>query len=363
MRRVYSAPPQERKKPVIVLGATGLVGQRVIALLEGHPWLSLSAVAASDSRIGDRYGANLRWKVETPPPAEALDQRLTPAMPSADVRGAVVISALPTDEARVMEPEWARAGAIVLSNASAYRMAEDVPLIVPEINPDHLAIIEKQRAKRDWPGALITNPNCSTIGLTLALAPLLPFGLRRVVVTTFQAVSGAGYPGVASLDIIDNVIPYIGGEEEKLVTETRKILGVVTKDAFAPIDSDEMRIGATCVRVPVRDGHFESVSVELATDPTPVEIIQAWRDFSGEPQHAGLPSAPDPLLIYREERDRPQPITDRLAGDGMAVTIGRLRAGGALTHSFTLLSHNTIRGAAGAALLNAELAIARGLLD
>jgi aspartate-semialdehyde dehydrogenase len=348
---------------VIVLGATGLVGQRVIALLEDHPWLRLSAVAASDRRIGDRYGDNLRWKVETSPPAEALDLRLISAAPEGDARGALIISALPTDEARELEPQWARAGAIVFSNAAAYRAAEDVPLIVPEINPDHLNILSTQRANRDWPGMIITNPNCSTIGLTLTLAPLLQFGLRRIVVSTYQAVSGAGYPGVPSLDIIDNVIPYISGEEEKLESETRKILGGVTVDGFAPIDEATTRIGATCVRVPVRDGHFEAVAVELAENPDSSAIIQAWRAFAGEPQRVGLPSAPDPLLIYREERDRPQPIADRLAGDGMAVSIGRLRAGGALTHSYTLLSHNTIRGAAGAALLNAELAISRRLLD
>ena len=257
MRRVYTGEPLERKKPVIVLGATGLVGQRVIALLEGHPWFTLGAVAASDRRIGARYGDAVQWKVETPPPAAALDLRLTPATPDASAQGALVISALPADEARELEPLWAQAGAIVLSNASTYRMEDDTPLIVPEINPDHLAMIETQRARRGWSGALITNPNCSTIGLTLALAPLRQFGLRRVIVTTFQAVSGAGYPGVPSLDMIDNIIPYIGGEEDKLESETRKILGGVASGAFQPLDAATTPIGATCVRVPVRDGHLE----------------------------------------------------------------------------------------------------------
>ncbi len=362
MRRVYTQEPLERKKPVVVLGATGLVGQRVVALLEGHPWFTLGAVAASDRRIGARFGDAVLWKVETPPPAAALDLRLTPATPDASTQGTVVISALPADEARELEPLWARAGAIVLSNASAYRMADDVPLIVPEINPDHLAMTETQRARRGWSGALITNPNCSTIGLTLALAPLRQFGLRRVLVTTFQAASGAGYPGVPSLDLIDNIIPYIGGEEDKLESETRKILGGVTGGVVQPLDAEETPISATCVRVPVRDGHLESVSVELSARPDVDDLVRAWREFTAAPQRLGLPSAPDAPLIYREERDRPQPIADRMAGDGMAVTIGRLRPSAALTHSFVLLSHNTIRGAAGAALLNAELALARGLL-
>lgn len=363
MRRTYSGRPLEKKRPVVVLGATGLVGQRVIALLENHPWLELGAVAASDRRIGALYGDAVRWKVETPRPTAALDLRLTSATPDESAHGALVISALPTDEARELEPLWAQAGAIVLSNASSYRMADDVPLIIPEINPDHLGILVTQRARRGWSGALITNPNCSTIGLTLALAPLRQFGLRRIVVTTLQAASGAGYPGVPSLDLIDNVIPYIGGEEDKLETETRKILGGVSAGSFQPVDAGDLRIAATCVRVPLRDGHLESVSVELERPVDADEIVRAWRQFSGEPQRVGLPSAPDPTLVYREESDRPQPVADRLAGDGMAVSIGRLRPNDALSYSFVLLSHNTIRGAAGAALLNAELALARGLFD
>ncbi|HEY7975601.1 MAG TPA: aspartate-semialdehyde dehydrogenase, partial [Ktedonobacterales bacterium] len=216
-----------------------------------------------------------------------------------------------------------------------------------------------QRARRGWPGAIVTNPNCSTIGLAMALAPLQRFGLRSVLVTTFQAASGAGYPGVASLDLIDNVVPYIAGEEEKIETETRKILGGWTGERFVWFD---MRISATCARVPVRDGHLEAISVEFEQRPEPEELIAAWRDFSGEPQRLGLPSAPQPPIVYREEQDRPQPIADRLTGDGMAVTIGRLRQSEVLDYTFFALSHNTIRGAAGAALLNAELAVARGLV-
>ncbi|MDE3231609.1 MAG: aspartate-semialdehyde dehydrogenase [Chloroflexota bacterium] len=359
MRRIYTAAPRARRLPVTVLGATGLVGQRVIALLEGHPWLELAHGVASERRIGARYGDVVRWHVETPPPAAALDLRLEAPEPGDDARGQIVISALPADEARELEPRYARAGALVFSNASAFRMEPDVPLIVPEINPDHLAALPIQRDLRDWPGAIVTNPNCSTIGLTLALAPLRGFGLERVVVTTFQAASGAGYPGVAALDVIDNVVPYIGGEEEKIESETRKILGGWADDAFDPLES---RISATCARVPVRDGHLEAISVEFARPVEPEEIIAAWRAWTAEPQRLGLPSAPQPIVIYREERDRPQPIADRLAGDGMAVTVGRLRRCDALGYKFLALSHNTIRGAAGAALLNVELAVARGLV-
>ncbi|HZC04188.1 MAG TPA: aspartate-semialdehyde dehydrogenase [Ktedonobacterales bacterium] len=359
MRRIYTQPQRERRLPVTVLGATGLVGQRVIALLDGHPWLELAHGVASERRVGARYGEVVRWHVETPPPVDALDMRLEAPDLAGDLRGQIVISALPANEARELEPRYAQAGAVVFSNASAYRMDEDVPLIVPEINPDHLAALGAQRERRGWLGAIVTNPNCSTIGLTLALAPLQRFGPKRVIVTTFQAASGAGYPGVASLDLIDNVVPYIGGEEEKLETETRKILGGWAGERFVPLDA---RVSATCARVPVRDGHLESVSVEFERKPEPEEIIAAWRDFTAEPQRLGLPSAPQPAIVYREEHNRPQPIADRLTGDGMAVTVGRLRPCDVLDYKFFALSHNTIRGAAGAALLNVELAVAQGLV-
>ena len=362
MRRAYAQAPRERRLPVTVLGATGLVGQRVISLLEGHPWLELAHGVASERRAGARYGDVVRWHVETPPPAAALDLRLESpdSAQVSDLRGQIVISALPADEARELEPRYARAGALVFSNASAFRMEPDVPLIVPEINPDHLAALPTQRERRGWPGAIVTNPNCSTIGLTLALAPLQRFGLKRVLVTTFQAASGAGHPGVPSLDLIDNVVPYIGGEEDKLETETLKILGGWAEDSFAPLAA---RVSATCARVPVRDGHLESVSVEFERRPEPEEIVAAWRAYTAEPQRLGLPSAPQPVIVYREEHDRPQPIADRLTGDGMAVTVGRLRTCDVLDYKFFALSHNTIRGAAGAALLNVELAVAQGLVE
>src|SRR5579859_935101 len=355
--------PPQRRIPVTVLGATGLVGQRFVALLDGHPWFELAGIAASERNAGTRYGDTVRWKVEAEPPAAALNLRLAAPVPGDALPSRIVFSALPAAEAEDIEPRFARAGALVFSNASAYRMAADVPLIVPEINGDHLVALERQRERHGWPGAIVTNPNCSSIGLTLALAPLQPFGIRRVLVTTLQAASGAGYPGVASLDLLDNVIPHIGGEEEKMETETRKILGGWNAETatFEPISTDAMRISATCTRVAVRDGHLETVSVELAGRPSADDLIAAWRDYTGAPQRLGLPTAPMHPLIYREVLDRPQPVRDRLAGRGMAVTVGRLRACDVLDYKFVCLSHNTIRGAAGAALLNAELAVARGI--
>jgi aspartate-semialdehyde dehydrogenase len=358
----YTQTPLAHTIPVIVLGATGLVGQRLLALLDGHPWFTVAGVAASERNVGARYGDVVRWKVETPPPAWALDLTLAAPDPARLPAAPLVFSALPTDEAHELEPLFAAAGALVSSNASAYRMSPDIPLIVPEINPDHLAALPAQRATHGWSGAIITNPNCSTIGLTLALAPLLRFGPRRALVTTLQAASGAGYPGVASLDLLDNVIPYIGGEEEKIETETRKILGGWGDGAFAPVGEDMLRLSATTTRVATRDGHLETVSVELAERPAPDELIAAWREFRAEPQRLDLPSAPAQPVVYLVQPDRPQPILDRLVGDGMTVTVGRLRPCAALDYKFVCLSHNTIRGAAGAALLNAELAYARGLI-
>ena len=354
--------PPATRIPVTVLGATGLVGQRLISLLDHHPWFELTGVAASDRSAGAQYGDAVRWKVEADPPVAALALRITRPEPGDALPARVVFSALPASEAEEIEPAFAWAGAFVFSNASAYRMGADVPLIVPEINPDHLAALTSQREWRGWPGAIVTNPNCSTIGLTLALAPLARFGLRRVLVTTLQAASGAGYPGVASLDLLDNVIPYIGSEEEKIEEETRKILGGVRDGGFAPLDTAALRLSAHCNRVPVRDGHLETVSIELAERVSRDDILAAWEDFAGEPQRLRLPSAPERPIIYRAEQDRPQPVRDRLAGRGMAVTTGRLRPCDVLDYKFVCLSHNTIRGAAGAALLNAELAYARGLL-
>lgn len=357
----YERP--KRRLPVTVLGATGIVGQRLIALLADHPWFELTGIAASERNAGARYGDVVRWRVESEPPAAALDLRLAAPEPGDLLPGQIAFSGLPATEAAEIEPRFTAAGVFVSSNASAFRMAPDVPLIVPEINPDHLAALAAQRAARGWSGALVTNPNCSTIGLTLALAPLQRFGLRRVLVTTLQAASGAGYPGVPSLDLIDNVVPFIATEEEKMESETRKILGGWRDSAFQPVDEETLRLSASCNRVAVRDGHLETVSVEFAERVTPDDLIAAWRDFSAEPQERRLPTAPARPTIYLTGQDRPQPLRDRLAENGMAVTIGRLRPCSVLDYKFVCLSHNTIRGAAGAALLNTELAYARGLLS
>ncbi|HEX6799304.1 MAG TPA: aspartate-semialdehyde dehydrogenase [Ktedonobacterales bacterium] len=350
---------ESKRVSAAVLGATGLVGQRLVALLADHPWFELVGVAGSPRHAGRPYGEAVRWVIEGEVPREASALPLVAATPEALGGVQIVFSALPAAAASQIEPAFARAGALVFSNASAHRMEPDVPLIVPEINPDHLDAIAIQRARRDWPGAIVANPNCSTIGLTLALAPLAPFGLRRAIVTTLQAASGAGYPGVSSLDLVDNVVPYIAGEEPKIETETRKILGAWGPEGFADAP---LRLSAHCTRVGVREGHLECVSVELERPADERELIAAWRDFTAEPQRLRLPSAPAHPVVYRDEPDRPQPLRDRTTGSGMAVTVGRLRPCPVLDVKFVCLSHNTIRGAAGAALLNAELAYARGLL-
>lgn len=356
------AHTQERsvaRIPVAVLGATGMVGQRLVALLANHPWFELAGVAASERSVGRPYAEAVHWHIESDVPGAARALPLVSPVPGPDLPARVVFSALPAAEAERVEPEFARAGAFVFSNASAHRLQPDVPLIVPEINPDHLDALPAQRAARDWPGGLVTNPNCSTIGLTLALAPLAGFGLRRVIVTTLQGASGAGYPGVPALDLIDNVVPFIGGEEHKIEVEGRKILGSWSGSGFsdAPI-----RFSAHCNRVAVRESHLECVSVEFERRVAAEELVAAWEAFAGEPQRLRLPTAPIHPLIYRDEPDRPQPVRDRLAGNGMTVTVGRLRPCSVFDYKFVCLSHNTIRGAAGAALLNAELAYARGLL-
>ncbi len=348
----------ERVK-VGILGATGVVGQRFVKLLIDHPWFELTELAASERSAGLTYGEIMqeRWKIEGEIPEKVAHMKVKECIPNLDCK--VVFSALDAAVAGPIEEEFAREGYIVISNARNHRMDPDVPLLVPEVNPDHVRIIDRQRSR--WPkgGFIVTNPNCSTIGLVLALAPLKrAFGLKKVIVTTLQAVSGAGYPGVASLDILDNVIPFISGEEEKIETETLKILGELGQGGFIPA---EMVVSASCTRVNVRDGHLESVSVELVEKPSPEEVIQAWRSFNPL-EGLGLPSAPVPPVIYREEKDRPQPLKDRDLQKGMACVIGRLRKCPVLDYKFFLLSHNTIRGAAGAAVLNAEFLLKKGYI-
>ncbi len=343
-----------------ILGATGMVGQRFIQLLENHPWFQITWLAASDRSSGKTYGEAVRWKLDTPIPGAIASLPVSPATPENAPR--IIFAALDTDIARDLEPKFAAAGCAVISNSSAFRMQADVPLVIPEVNADHLALTPQQNWNGNGDasgGYIVTNPNCSAIGLVLALKPLAErFGLRSVFVSTMQAVSGAGYPGVASLDILGNVVPFIRNEEEKLVEETRRLLGRLEGGRVTPLDA---RMTAHCNRVAVEDGHTESVSIELAGKPTREEILAAWREFQ---PLAGmnLPTAPLQPVEFNAAEDRPQPRLDRMRGRGMTVTAGRLRPCTLLDWKFTVLSHNTIRGAAGAAVLNAELLAAQGHL-
>lgn len=339
----------ENKLKVGILGATGMVGQRFVQLMEHHPWFEVAWLAASDKSSGKLYKDAVHWKLGTPIPDAVANMRVSPASPESAPQ--IIFAALDSDIARELEPRFASAGCAVISNSSAFRMQADVPLVIPEVNRDHLALIERQSWRRESGGYIATNPNCSAIGLVLALKPLaVNFGLKRVLVTTMQAVSGAGYPGVASLDIMGNVVPHIKNEEEKLEAETLKLLGALREGAIAPLNA---KVSAHCNRVAVEDGHTESVSVELEHKASREEILAAWREFRPLAD-IELPTAPGQPIEYVEAEDRPQPRLDRMRGRGMAITVGRLRPCKVLDWKFTALSHNTIRGAAGAALLNAE---------
>jgi aspartate-semialdehyde dehydrogenase len=354
-----------RKIKVGILGATGAVGQRFIHLLAEHPWFEVAALTASDRSVGKAYGEAAKWLIRGGMPAEVRGIRLVPTEPreiDPDVR--LLFSALPGSPAGAVESDLADAGFAVCSNASAHRMDEDVPLLIPDVNSDHTALIGTQKRKRlalgKEPGYIVTNPNCTSTHLVCALKPLHDaFGLQAVNVVTMQALSGAGYPGVASMDILDNVVPYIGGEEEKIEIEPRKLLGVVRDDA---IEYADFLVSAQANRVAVRNGHLEAVSVKLRDRASLEEVAEAFRCYRGEPQRMGLPSAPEPAIILHTEPDRPQPRLDRLAGKGMATSVGRLRPDPLFDYKFLVLGHNTIRGAAGGALLNAELLYAQGLL-
>lgn len=349
----------KEKIPVTVLGATGAVGQRFVSLLAQHPWFELVGLAASERSAGQRYGEVCRWTLDVPMPAEVRDMPVRPI--DTNLPGRILFSALPGELAGPVEEEMARAGYIVCSNASAHRMDPDVPLVIPEVNPDHIGLIAVQRRRRGWKGCIATNPNCTTTIMVMALAPLARrFGLRRVHAVSLQALSGAGYPGVPSLDIVDNALPYIGGEEDKVQSEPLKLLGTLEGDAVRPA---AFAVSAQCNRVPVLEGHMVCVSLELERDASMEEIRQAWESFRGEPQELGLPSAPAQPIIYRPEPDRPQPRRDRDAGAGMAVTVGRLQDCPVLGKKFVVLGHNTVRGAAGGSLVLAELLVAKGLVD
>lgn len=345
------------KIEVGILGATGTVGQRFLQLLEDHPWFTATWLAASDRSVGKAYREATSWQLEGAPPAEAAGRTVEECVPGRGPR--IVFSSMASNLAGEIEREFAKAGHIVISNSGHYRMAPDVPLLVPEINPGHLGLLPVQRRERSWEGAIVTNPNCAAVTVVMALAPLKPFGLRRAVVTTFQAVSGAGYPGVPSLDALGNVIPYIGGEEEKVESETQKILGTLNGGSVHPLG---MTVSATCTRVPSIDGHLATVSLEFENPPEREEIQEALAKFRGVPQERDLPSAPRRPVHVMEAPDRPQTRKDAGLERGMAASVGRIRPCPVFHWKLVALSHNTLRGAAGAAVLNAELMKSEGLL-
>jgi aspartate-semialdehyde dehydrogenase len=348
-----------RKIPVGILGATGVVGQRLVQLLENHPWFQVTWLGASERSVGLPYVAAAKWRLKTPIPLGVDSLKVSACEPDGAPR--VVFSALDATVAAEAEPKFANAGHAIISNASAFRMQPDVPLVIPEVNPQHTKLLECQKWRKQSGGFIVTNPNCSAIGLVMALAPLhQKYGVEKVFVVTMQAVSGAGYPGVSSLDILGNVIPHIPKEEEKMEAESRKLLGSL--DGRRVVDAD-FQISAQCNRVPVENGHLESVSVQLKQPTDIQDILATWSTFRGVPQELRLPNAPDEVINVSAASDRPQPAIDVDEGAGMTVTVGRLRPCNLLHWKFTVLSHNTIRGAAGAALLNAELLKAQGFLE
>jgi aspartate-semialdehyde dehydrogenase len=347
-----------KKHRVGILGATGMVGQRFIQLLENHPQFEVTAVAASDRSQGKNYGDACTWRLTGEMPTGIRGMKVQAPTPPLDCD--LVFSSLPGDIARETEGSFAEAGYPVISNSSAFRMDEDVPLLIPEVNHEHLGLLDRQKQRLPKGGFIVTNPNCSTIMIALALAPLdLAFGVDAAVATTLQALSGAGYPGVASLDILDNVLPYISSEEEKIETETVRILGRLEE---SKIRISPMRVSAQCHRVNVADGHMAAVRVKFKKEVSIHSIREVLESYRSLPQELGLHSAPQNPIVVRNEIDRPQPKFDRDAGNGMTVTIGRLFPDTVLDYRFVALSHNTIRGAAGAAILNAELLIATGRL-
>lgn len=349
----------DEKIPVAVLGATGSVGQRFVQLLDNHPWFQVTALTGSDRSAGRAYGEACRWVLGEAMPAWAGALPLLPSDPER-VGARLVFSALPSEKARLIEPNFARAGVLVCSNASAYRSEPDVPILIPEVNPEHAGLVEVQRRSRGWKGAIVTNSNCTSTGMTVALKPLLDaFGLRRVFAFSMQAVSGAGYPGVPSLDILDNIIPYIGGEEEKVESEPQKMLGRFDGAAIQPAG---FGISAHTNRVAVTDGHTVCLSVELGRLASVEQAEAALQAYRVPQIAAGLPSTPEPVILLRSEDDRPQPRLDRMAGEGMATVIGRLRPDPLFNLRLVVLSHNTIRGAAGGSIYNAELLVKLGLL-
>jgi aspartate-semialdehyde dehydrogenase len=346
----------QRRIDVGVLGATGMVGQQFVVQLANHPWFRLTWLGASERSAGQRYGDAAPWRLPTRPASEIAELHVEAAKPGNAPE--LVFSAMDASVAGEIEQAFARAGHVVVSNSRNHRMEAEVPLLIPEVNGDHLRLVTRQRETRGWSGAIVTNPNCSTIVLSMCLAPLRVFGLESVMVTTLQALSGAGYPGVASLDAVANVIPFIEGEEAKIESETRKILGTLRDDGVEP---HPVRVSAQTTRVAVVNGHTESISLSLTARPSLDDVRDAFARFSGAPQRHGLPTAPLQPLVYLPEANRPQPRLDVDRDHGMTVSIGRLRTCPVLGYKFFALGHNTVRGAAGAAVLNAELLVAEGV--
>ena len=345
-----------KKIAVGILGATGTVGQKFVALLANHPWFTIVALAASERSIGKCYKDSMKWAMSTSLPQSIADMQVVAC--NEDLPCSIVFSGLDSSVAGEIEENYAKKGYIVVSNSSNHRMDPDVPLMIPEVNGEHLQLLPQSRFGK---GAIITNPNCSVIGIAMALKPLIDiWGIENVHAVTLQALSGAGYPGVPSMDILDNVIPFIAGEEAKVEKEPLKILGTYQETQITPYP---MRLSAQCTRVAVADGHMACVSVTLKKKASAEAIIEAWRTFEGEPQKLGLPTAPKHPLIYLDDERHPQPKLHRGLAEGMAVSIGRLRECPLFDWKFVLLSHNTVRGAAGCAILNAELLVHKGYLS
>jgi aspartate-semialdehyde dehydrogenase len=351
-----------KKIPVGILGATGTVGQRFVQLLDNHPWFEVVVVTGSDRTVGRPYGEGVNWKLNGNPPASVVNLIVQETVPNLAIEGdpPVVFSALPTELAKEWEPQFAAAGYAVVTNASSYRMTPDVPLLIPEINPSHTGLICAQQKNNNWRGFIAASPNCSTTSIILPMKVLQEaFGLQAAVITTMQAISGAGHPGVSSMDILDNVVPYIGGEDVKLENEPKKLLGDVTDGVLQLAD---LQLSAQANRVPVFDGHLASVSVKLGRSSTVAEAIAALQSWQPPAICSELPSSPPELLIYRHEEDRPQPRLDRDSSNGLAWTVGKVRPCGVLDLRFMAITHNTLRGAASGSILNAELLVKQGYI-
>lgn len=356
-----------KKIPVGILGATGMVGQQYLQLLSDHPWFEITFLASSEQSAGKTYAEAVRgrWH-QNGPLKESLGKLYVHTIDDMGLCAKncrLVFSAVTTNIAKVYEEKYATAGLVVLSNASYHRSSPDVPVLIPEINAEHLNIIPQQRKNRNWEtGFIIVKPNCSIQSYMIPLVTLhKKFKVKKILVTTLQAVSGAGYPGVSSMDIHDNIIPYIQGEEEKSEKEPLKIWGSIQENKI--VDASDISLSVHCNRVPVLDGHMACVSVEFAHKPSFDDMLEAWHSFESLPQQLKLPSAPEKAIVYRTEEDRPQPRLDRLEGKGMAITIGRLRVCPLFHYRFVALSHNTIRGAAGGGILNAELLYKQGYIS